>query len=202
MDMKRGILIFIMLFGILAFTSCSKEEIFITTEDVAFNTMLVKRDGSIYVAIVEDFDKSHYNLSELNEFVSKEVKAYNDEVGSDEVSLESLEIKNDKAVMIIRYSKMAHYSAFNNIQVAYFSADTDNVDLDLPAQYINAKKETLVSKEDAFKSKKDQVLVVYEPFDIILEGKVRFYSENATYIEENKIHSASEDMTVVIYKPM
>ena len=90
MDMKRGILIFIMLFGILAFTSCSKEEIFITTEDVAFNTMLVKRDGSIYVAIVEDFDKSHYNLSELNEFVSK-VKAYNDEVGSDEVSLESLE---------------------------------------------------------------------------------------------------------------
>lgn len=77
----------------MAFTSCSKEEIFITTEDVAFNTMLVKRDGSIYVAIVEDFDKSHYNLSELNEFVSKEVKAYNDEVGSDEVSLESLEIK-------------------------------------------------------------------------------------------------------------
>lgn len=201
MDMKKAILLFITLFGILILTSCSKEEIFITADDVTYNTMLVKRDGTLYVAIVEEFGKDHYNLSELNEFVSKEVKAYNNKVGSDEVTLETLELKNGRAVMILGYTKMAHYSAFNNMPAAYFSADTQNVALELPSQYIDAKKESLVDRESAMKSNKNQVLVLYEPFDIIVEGKIKFYSQNTTYIEENKIHSASDDMTVLIYKP-
>jgi hypothetical protein len=181
-------------------TACTKEEIFITSDDITSNTMLVKRNGSLYVAIVEDFDKSYYNLGELNEFVSKEVNAYNDKVGSKEVTIEELELKNGKAIMILGYTKMAHYSVFNNIPAAYFSAETENVALELPDRYVDARKETTVDKEAAFKNKKNQVLVLYEPYEIIVEGDIRFYSENATLLEDNKIRSNSEDMTVVIYR--
>jgi hypothetical protein len=180
---------------------CNKKEIFITTDDITSDTMLVKRDGSLLVAIVEDFDKSYYNLDELNEFVSKEVNAYNNKVGSKEVTIEELGLKNGKAVMILRYSKMAHYSAFNNMPAAYFSAGTENVALELPSQYVDTRKNSVVDKDTALKNSKNQVLVLYEPYEIIVEGDIRYYSENATYIEKGKVKSNSEDMTVVIYKP-
>lgn len=86
--MKRVLFCVISILYILMLTACTKEEIFITSDDITSNTMLVKRNGSLYVAIVEDFDKSYYNLGELNEFVSKEVNAYNDKVGSKEVTIE------------------------------------------------------------------------------------------------------------------
>ena len=41
--------------------------------------------------------------------------------------------------------------------------------------------------ETAMKNSKNKVLVVYEPYDIIVEGDVKFYSDNATLIEDNKV---------------
>jgi thioredoxin-related protein len=199
--MKRVLICIIFLVSILLMAGCNKKEIFITTDDITSDTMLVKRDGSLLVAIVEDFDKSYYNLDELNEFVSKEVNAYNNKVGSKEVTIEELGLKNGKAVMILRYSKMAHYSAFNNMPAAYFSAGTENVALELPSQYVDTRKNSVVDKDTALKNSKNQVLVLYEPYEIIVEGDIRYYSENATYIEKGKVKSNSEDMTVVIYKP-
>lgn len=199
--MKRILICVVFILSILMLAGCSKKEIFITTDDITGNTMLVKRDGSLFVAITEEFDKNYYNLDELNEFVSKEVNAYNDMVGSKEVTIEELELKNGKAVMILRYSKMAHYSAFNSMPAAYFSASTENVALELPSQYVDARKDAKVDKDTAMKNGKNQILVLYEPYEIIVEGDIRFYSDNATFVEETKARSNSEDMTVVIYRP-
>ena len=199
--MKRVLICLISILGILMLAGCAKKEIFITTDDITSDTILVKRDGSLFVAIVEEFDKSYYNLEELNEFVSKEVNAYNSKVGSQEVTIEELGLKNGKAVMILEYTKIAHYSAFNNMPAAYFSADTENVALELPSQYVDTRKNSVVDKNTAMKNNKNQVLVLYEPYEIIVEGDIRFYSDNATFLEESKVKSNSEDMTVVIYKP-
>lgn len=199
--MKRVLICLISIISILLLAGCTKKEIFITTDDITSDTILVKRDGSLFVAIVEDFDKSYYNLDELNEFVSKEVNAYNNKVGSQEVTIEELGLKNGKAVMILEYTKMAHYSAFNNMPAAYFSTDTENVALELPSQYVDTRKNAVVDKSTAMKNTKNQVLVLYEPYEIIVEGDIRFYSDNATFIEESKVKSNSEDMTVVIYRP-
>lgn len=199
--MKRTLIYIITILSFLMLVGCSKKEIFLTADDIVNDTILVKRDGGLYVAIVEDFDKNYYNLSELNEFVSKEVNAYNNKVGSNEVTIEGLALKDGKAVMILEYTKMAHYSAFNNMPAAYFSANTENVALELPSKYMDVKKDATVDKDVAMKNSKNQVLVLYEPYEIIVEGKIKFHSSNATYVDENKIMSNSEDMTVVIYRP-
>lgn len=198
--MKKVLLYTFLLLSFIMLNGCKKEEIFLTADDVTANTFLIKRNGSLHVAIVEDFDKSYYNLSELNEFVAKEVNAYNQKVGSEEVTIEELELKNGKAVLILGYSKMAHYSAFNNMPAAYFGAWQD-VDLELPSQYVDAKKNTVVDEETAMKNDKNKVLVLYEPYEIIVEGDVRYYSDNAELVDKNKVRSMNENMTVVIYRP-
>lgn len=199
--MKKIILYTTLIFAFIMLAGCSKEEIFLTSDDVVSNTLLLKRDGTIYVAIVEDFDKGYYNLAELNEFISSEVEAYNQKVGSKEVTIEELNIKNSKAVMILGYTKLEHYSAFNNIPAAYFSADTQNVALELPTQYIDTKSNKAVDRAAAMKSDKNKVLVLYEPYEIIVEGDIKFYSDNVTYVENNKARSKSEDVAVLVYKP-
>lgn len=199
--MKKALIYAIILFSFLALAGCKKKEITLSADDITTNTFLVKRNGKLYVAIVEDFDKDYYNLAELNEFVTKEVDAYNQKVGSKEVTIEALELKNNKVVMILGYSKMAHYSAFNNMPAAYFGADLKDVALELPSQYIDAKSNKAVDKDTAMKNGKNKVLVLYEPYDIIVEGNVKYYSNNASLLDDNKVRSITEDMTVVIFRP-
>ncbi|CRZ35054.1 hypothetical protein DFR55_11118 [Herbinix hemicellulosilytica] len=199
--MKKVLLYLFILLSFVLMNGCKKEEIFLSVDDITANTFLLKRDGSLYVAIIEDFDKNYYNLSELNEFVAKEVNAYNEKAGGKEINIEKLELKNGRVVMILGYSKMAHYSAFNNMPAAYFGADTKDVALELPSQYLDAKKNEVVDKDTALKNGKNKVLVLYEPYEIIVEGDIKYYSENATLVDKNRIRSADENMTVVIYRP-
>lgn len=198
--MKKYTFAATLLLIVLTVAGCSKKEINITAEDITANTLLMKRNGTLQVAIVEDFSKEYYKLSELEEFVKKEINSYNQTAGSDAVTIEDLSLKNGKAVMLLGYSGMAHYSAFNKVSAAYFSADTKDVALELPDQYVNAKNGSKADAATALKNGKNRVLVIYEPYDIIVDGKVRFYSANAT-MEGEVVKSSGEGATVVIYEP-
>lgn len=199
--MKKVLLYVFIFLSLITMNGCRQKEISLTTDDITANTFLMKRDGSLEVAIVEDFDKSYYSLSELNEFVAKEVNAYNEKVGSEEITIENLELKDGKVIMILGYSKMEHYSEFNSMPAAYFGTDTENVTLELPSQYVDAKKNEVVDKDTAMKNSKNRVLVLYEPYEIIVEGNIKYYSENATLLDNNRVRSSGDGMTVVIYKP-
>lgn len=198
--MKIKVFATILLLIVLAATGCSKKEINITAEDITTNTMLVKRNGTLQVAIVEEFEKQYYKLGELEEFVKKEINAYNQTAGSEAVTIEELSMKNGKAVMLLGYTGMVHYTAFNKVTAAYYSADTKDVALELPNQFVSAKNGTKVDQAAALKNGKNRVLVVYEPYDIIVDGKVKYYSGNATMNEE-VVKSSADGATVVIYEP-
>ncbi|MBP1754394.1 MAG: hypothetical protein H6Q59_792 [Firmicutes bacterium] len=45
------------------------------------------------------------------------------------------------------------------------------------------------------------MLVINEPYDIIVDGTIKYYSENATYVDDNKLQGAAEGMTIVVFKP-
>lgn len=199
--MKKFIFATILLIIILSAMGCSKKEIYITADDVSTNTMLVKRNGQLQVAIIEDFDKTYYKLSELEEFVKKEINTYNQKAGGEDVKIEELKLKEGKAVMLLGYTGMKHYASFNKVMAAYFAADTKDVALELPEQYVYAKNGSTVDRATALKDDKYRVLVVYEPYDIIMDGSVKYYSNNATRGENDVIHSADEGATVIVYKP-
>lgn len=199
--MKKSFFLTILLLFVFLMVACSKKEIHLTKEDdITTNTLLIKRNGTLQVAIVEDFNKDYYNLNELNEFISKEINAYNAKAGGDKVSIEDLSVKNNKAVMLLNYVGMEHYALFNNTISAYFGTNTENVSLVLPDYYMT-RKGTKVDRATAFDNSKYRVLVVNEPFEIIIDGDLKYFSENAIVKEDGKIQSSGEDTTVIIYKP-
>lgn len=199
--MKRFAFCILLLMLLFTMGGCNDKDLPVTLDDVSNNTMLVKKNGTLQVAFVEAFDKEYYQLSELDEFVKQEVNAYNEKAGAEEIKIDNVLLRDGNAIVILTFSGMAHYSAFNNISAAFFSTSTKDVAIQLPDRYIEAKKQASVSREEAFKSGKNKALVLYEPYDVIVEGSIKYYSENLTLADKNKVEGNEGDITVVIYKP-
>ena len=201
--MKKVVLYSLLMLCFLNLAGCSKKkEISILKDEVSVNTMLVRHNGEVQVAFVDQFDKDYYKLSELDEFVAKEIASYNKSLGTSEVSIDEVFIRESTAIVILTFTGMDQYTAFNDVSASYFKGgiDIDNF-VGIPESYINVKDGSNLTKDDALKNDKYKVLIVNEAYDIIVDGKIKYYSENAVLVDNDTIQSTADSMTVVVFKP-
>ncbi len=199
--MKKSILLAIILLLVLGTAGCSKEKKMIKAEDVSESTILVKSDGKIQAATVEDFDKDYYKLSELQDYIENEVSAYNTKAGGEKVIIDEILLRDGKAIMVLSYTGMDQYVSFNEVTAAYFNGGIKDITLDLPTTLISRKNEALASTEEIIQNNKYRILVLNEPYHIIVDGEIKYYSENTEVIDKNEVKSAPEGMTIVAFKP-
>jgi len=199
--MRKLLLCSILLLCLTGFTGCAKEDINLTAEEIDTNTLLAKNNGVIQTAIVEEFNKDYYNLNELSEFVTEEINTYNQASGVKNVILEDLELKGNKVILILSYTGMRHYAEFNQVMAAYFNGGNKDIEIALPSTLINAKKETSENTADVIQNEKYKVLILDEPYEVIVDGKIQYYSDNAKNVGKNKLQSADDGMTVIVFQP-
>jgi hypothetical protein len=190
-----------MLLFIVGTAGCRREEVSITADNVITNTILAKSNGILQVATIEEFNKPYYNLSELEDFVANEIAIYNKAAGDDKISIEDVKLNNGKAVMLLTYSGMDQYANFNDEAAAYFNGGVSEVGLDLPATLVSAKNGSLASTQEIIANNKLKILVMSEPYEILVDGTVKYYSENATFVDDHKVQGAAEGLTIVVFKP-
>ena len=199
--MKKWILCAILLLFMVGAAACRKEDVNITADNVTTNTILAKSNGVLQVATIEEFDKSYYNLNELESFVAKEIAVYNKAAGEEKISIDGVKLNKGKAVMLLTYSGMDQYANFNKVVAAYFNGGVSEVPMDLPTTLVSEKNGSLVSTQEILQNNKLKVLVLNEPYEIIVDGTIKYYSENATYVSANKVQGAAEGTTIVVFKP-
>lgn len=199
-SMKKSFLFVVLLMSLLVITGCSKNIKSINTEEVSVNTILAKTNGVLQVATVENFDKPYYDLKELKEFITKEVELYNKNAGDNKVKIDAVEQRDNKVIMLLTYTGMDQYTAFNKVTAAYFNGGIANLKMKLPATLVNASNESLTGTQEVIQNKGYKVLVLNEPYEIIVDGNVKYYSESAKLLEDNKVLGAAEEMTVVVFK--
>lgn len=185
---------------LVTLAGCTKEDLTLTSDKVSANTFLAKSTGELQVATVEDFDKDYYNLKELEDFVTTQIDAYNAKEGNKKITVNDVQKRDDKAIMILTYSGMEAYANFNEVTAAYFTGGISNIPMDLPSTLINTKNDSLASTEEILQNDKYKILVLNEPYTILVDGKVKYYSENATFVDDNTIQGAAEGMTVVVFR--
>ncbi|NLK75464.1 MAG: hypothetical protein GX288_09280 [Clostridiales bacterium] len=198
--MKKLALCIILLLSIFIVTACKKEDFILSADEVTSNTILMKQDGSLQVALVESFDKTYYSLSELEEFVMAEINKYNKEIGSEVITMLDRQLNNGNAVIILNYAGMGHYATFNNVIAAYFNTNQATDDFPLPDSFVSAKDRKPVSLVKVLDSK-FKVLAIEGAYDIIVEGNIKYYTDNAKLINNNKVQSNDDGLSVVVYKP-
>lgn len=199
--MKRITLYLLLVLCLFSVAACKKKEGSIKVEDITVNTMLVRNNGTLQVAFVEDFDKNYYRLSELEEFVKKEVNVFNKKAGNNEViKIENLQLKNNKAIMLLSFQGMQHYAEFNEAWAAYFNSGSGTLE-DAPKTLVSTKDGSLVESNQVFQTGGYKVLALTEDYDVIVEGAVKYHSKNATLADKHKVQTTSEGMTVIVFKP-
>lgn len=199
--MKKSILLAVILLLVLGTAGCSKEKKTIKAEDVSESTILVKSDGRIQAATVEEFDKDYYKLNELQDYIENEVSTYNKKAGGEKVIIDEIQLRDGKAIMVLSYTGMDQYVSFNEVTAAYFNGGIKDITLDLPTTLISRKNEALASTEEIIQNNKYRILVLNEPYHIIVDGEIKYYSENTEVIDKNEVKSAPEGMTIVAFKP-
>jgi ABC-type glycerol-3-phosphate transport system substrate-binding protein len=199
--MKKFALCTILLLLLLGTAGCNKEEKMITADEVTTDTILAKANGVLQVATVEDFDKSYYDLGELQDFIAQKIDAYNKEAGSVKIKVDDVSLKSGKAIMILTYSGMDQYASFNDVTAAYFNGGITENTLDMPETLVSEKDGSLASTQEVLQNGKYKILVMTEPYHIIVDGKIKYYSENAVLSEDKTIKGAEDGMTIVVFKP-
>ncbi|MBE5967182.1 MAG: hypothetical protein E7255_09485 [Lachnospiraceae bacterium] len=199
--MKKLIFSGILLLCLTGITGCTKDKLILNTKDIEADTLLAKSNGAIQAATVEEFNKDYYNLNELEEFVMKEINSYNQASGGENVVLDELERKDGNAVMILSYTGMKHYAEFNKVWAAYFNGGNKEVPMELPDHLVNVKNGSAVNTADVIQNEKLKILIVNEPFDVVVDGSILYHSDNAVIIDKNKLQGSAEGFTVIVYKP-
>lgn len=200
--MKRLFFCALVLFFSIGLTSCLGKEKSIDIDDVTDSTMLARTNGEIQVATVEDFNKDYYDISELKDYINKEIDAYNKKAGDVKIKVNKVKEKKKKAIMLLTYSGMGQYAAFNEVTSAYFAGGPDKkMPFALPTTLVNADNKELVSTQEVIADEKNKVLILTEPYHIVVDGKVKYYSENVEYTDSNEVKSAKNGMSIIVFKP-
>ena len=76
-------------------------------------SVTVNKDGAVSSHIVSSFDKSYYDKDELQQRILQEVLSYNQTNGTEHVSVEKIEVKDNIAIVEMTYTEAADYAAFN-----------------------------------------------------------------------------------------
>jgi hypothetical protein len=199
--MKKFSFVTIVMVCFLGLMGCSNKKSSLDAEKISTSTMLAKANGEIETVIVEDFAKDYYDLNDLEEFTLKEIETYNKKTDGENIICEGVAIRDNKAVMAMNYSSMKHYSNFICVTAAYFNGGVKNYPLSLPENLLSVKNGETISAKEAIQNEKYRVLVVYEPYEVIVDGKIKYYSENAKIEDSNRLKTANDGMTVIIFKP-
>lgn len=201
--MKKIVLGILMILCLASLAGCSKKNLSIDSTKVSKNTIIAKRDGKLQVATVEAFNKSNYKLTELEEFAKKEISNYNIKAGGDYIKIDDIHLVNDKskAVMVLSYEGMEQYASFNKVTAAYFDGGIKDYPLSVPDSLNSVKGRKPADTKEVFQNNRYKILVMYEPYEIIVDGRIAFYSKGAEMITSNKIKGAADGATVVVYRP-
>lgn len=120
-NVKRGIAVGMLLAaGLLTACGGKKAEVKeLKAGQVKEATLLVKQDGTVQSAIVEEFDKDYYKKDELKSFMEAQIQGYNSQNGADSVVLKESDVKDGKAIAVFGYKDMASYIGFYKYYAPY-----------------------------------------------------------------------------------
>lgn len=185
--------------GTLMLAACAGNE----AEEVT--SVTINKDGAIGSHIVSSFDKSYYDKDELQQRILQEVLSYNQTSGTDHVSVEKIDVKDDMAVVEMTYAEAADYAAFNGgifFMGNAFKAQAEGYDLNKVLSGTENSMETIGMSD--MLAMTDYTLLITDMKDpVTLSGKAVYISDNVTVSKNFKTVSfdeESEELAYILYK--
>lgn len=192
----RGLLLVSVVLAAMLLSGCSN------AGNIEQNTIVVKKDGSVLGAIIEDFSDSKYVSEELKAMLEQEIADYNAKAGEGSVTLETYEVTEDKKVKVyLEYASFEDYAGFNEetffvgtvseaYEAGYEFVDMENV----------SGEGAAMGKADVLEKGSMKMVIFEEPVHVRVNGKICYISSGMTVAGKKEAAADNEEgMTGTFY---
>lgn len=171
--MRKSLQIVCVLAVMLLLTGCGGSSF-----EPSASSLYIQKDGSITEAIVESFAQDYYSFDEFKSMVEKEIQTYNQNFEEEQVSIQSVELKNSAIYLLLDYPDVEAYSAYNELycfQGTVEEALAEGLTFDMV--FRDADYEDYDTVEVTAKSS-NKVLVLRDECLVQTESAIKYVSNN------------------------
>lgn len=195
--MKKHWMPVLIIFTVLFFAGCGSKG-----SEAEINSIRVHDDGSISEVIVESFDESNYNGTEIEIQLREELSQYNKESGEEKIKLKEFENEKGMIKVSIKYASAEDYAVFNSVEFFSGTVTDAKQKYEFESEFVkvNNGKVTDGAVEVAGNSK---VLVLKEPGDIVLSGKILAVTTNVELTGKKQakvIEQEDHSLAYIVYQ--
>ena len=184
---KKNIYILILVAG-LALSGCSQDE-----EHYEETVLTVQKRGKVTENIVESFDKDYYNIGELEEEYAKAISDYNDSIGSEEIKLKKIELKDEKVYVDLDFTGPSDYESFvGETLVVGTVADAYDNGYSLDVTLKGVKNGNRIGKIQLMGMMDKSIVIVSEHVRIDVFRDIAYVSANVDMIDDRSARVLSE----------
>jgi len=194
---KKPVLILIIMSVMLIMTACTAR---ISISKLNESTVVVTEEGEIVEISIEDFGESYYLFDDLSIFVNDTVNEFNDRhiVSGSAITIGTMEEVDEKARVEMSFTDAKAYEAFHDI--IFINTDISGLSEETRGlTYITHDKREEIDVFSLEDSDKYKTLVTDDTLNLMIEGKIEYYSHNVQLIDKNHVKTADE-LSVIIYK--
>ncbi len=182
----------------LAVTGCGGKEN-LSTDMLKDTTVLIRSDGSMEQYIVENFNKSYYNLKDLKAFAKEKVEEYNDLYKENPISLEWVRTEDKLVTMLLSYASVEDFAQFNSQKASFMTVAEARKEGILPETLYSSGKDKEIPTEEAKLTDEWFVFSLDADSNIQITGEMKYY-QNAALLNPVSIQAKEGKMAVVIFK--
>lgn len=152
------------------------------------STVYVKKNGAVYSADIEDFNKDYYGGEELENFIKESVESYVASNGDGSVEVDSFKVKKSKdddtmAQLYLNYASYMDYARFN--EVTFYAgtvAQAQEEGFPFDQDFQKADDGKLVGAADAremlgFEGKELKTVIIGEETAVKVDGVIQYVSD-------------------------
>ncbi len=203
--MKKKIAILLILGITAAIGGCSGASKELTLENVDEQAAFVRKDGSIQVAYVEDFNSPDYDLSELDTYIHGAMEDFNAVNGVDAVSLSAIGLENGRVKTVFTFKNDDTYEKFEiradgsdiytmdgsealtkYSDVSFYSAKSESAEMQKGSEIINADKSFVIEANG--------------PITLETYGKIKYYTAGKLRDSRHLVLSEGQNAVIIINK--
>ncbi len=184
---KKTVLIFIFA-AVLALSGCSEAE-----EDFDETTISVSKRGKVSERIVESFNKDYYDLAELEDEFTRSVMEYNAAMGSEEIRVKSIELKDSQVYVDVDFNGPSDYESFvgENLFVGTVSDAYDNgYSMDVTLKAVDSQDK--IGKVQIMGMNDNTIIILSEHVRVKAFKDIAYVSANVDVINSKEVRVLSE----------
>lgn len=200
--MKKRMMTGVLFLMLLLCSACGNKNL--QADSVEENTLLIKQDGSVQAAILEEFDREYYDIDEAKGFIQDAIEEYNETKGKESVIFNDLKrspFDDDKVCLIVTYKDMDTYDDVTGAKIRHLTIDEAAEEELLPEELTSLREGSITDgKAVAEENTQYKVITLSSKFHVMVEGKIKYYT-NAAVLNNAAVETAGKrKKAVIIYK--